>query len=124
MLEALERAGGPMLTVLVGHDTNIGDLSGLLDFDWQVTGYAVDTPPPGGGIGFELLVDRTGERYVRVFYRSQTLQQIRELTPLNAAHPPFRQALAIPGCALPGDATRCSLDTFVTLVRSKLISAP
>ena len=112
-----------MLTVLVGHDTNIGDLSGLLDFDWQVPGYAADTPPPGGGVGFELLADQTGARYVRVFYRSQSLQQMRELTRLDAAHPAFRQTLAIPGCALPDDATRCSLDTFARLVRSKLIDA-
>jgi 4-phytase/acid phosphatase len=121
MLDAIERADGPVLTMLVGHDTNIGDLSGLLDFDWQVTGYAADTPPPGGAVGFERLTDRTGARYVRVVYRSQTLQQMRELTRLDTAHPPFRQALAIPGCALPDAATRCSLDTFARLVRSKLI---
>ena len=124
MLDTLERADGPRLTVLVGHDTNIGDLSGLLDFDFHVTGYAADTPPPGGGVGFELLTDRTGARHVRVVYRSQTLQQMRELTPLDASHPPFRQALAVPGCALPSDATRCSLETFVRLVRSKLVSIP
>jgi 4-phytase/acid phosphatase len=121
MLDAIERADGPALTVLVGHDTNIGELSGLLDFDWQVTGYASDTPPPGGAVGFELLIDRTGGRYVRAFYRSQSLQQMRELTRLDAAHPAFRQALTIPGCALPDDATRCSLDTFAQLVRGKLI---
>jgi 4-phytase/acid phosphatase len=121
MLDAIERADGPVLTVLVGHDTNIGDLSGLLDFDWQVTGYAADTPPPGGGVGFELLADRTGARYVRAFYRSQSLQQMRELTRLDAAHPAFRQVLTIPGCALPDDASRCSLDTFARLVRGKLI---
>jgi len=124
MLDALERADGPRLTVLVGHDTNIGDLSGLLDFDFQVSGYAADTPPPGGAVGFELLSDRTGARYVRVVYRSQTLQQMRELTPLDASHPPFRQALAIPGCAVPGEATRCSFETFVKLVRGKLIADP
>jgi 4-phytase/acid phosphatase len=124
MLDALERTDGPRLTVLVGHDTNIGDLSGLLDFDWQVTGYAADTPPPGGGVAFELLSDRAGVRYVRAVYRSQSLRQMRELTALDAAHPAFRQALTIPGCALPGDATRCSLDTFARLVRSKLIPAP
>jgi 4-phytase/acid phosphatase len=121
MLEAIERADGPLLTVLVGHDTNIGDLSGLLAFDWQVTGYAANTPPPGGGVGFELLADRTGARYVRVFYRSQTLQQMRELTRLDAAHPAFRQALTVPGCAMPDDATRCQLDAFAQLVRGKLI---
>jgi len=121
MLDAIERADSPRLTVLVGHDTNIGDLSGLLGFDWQVTGYAADTPPPGGGVGFKLLADRIGARYVRVFYRSQTLRQMRELTRLDAAHPAFRQALTIPGCAMPGDPTRCPLDTFVQLVRSKLI---
>jgi len=70
------------------------------------------------------LTDRTGARHVRVVYRSQTLQQMRELTPLDASHPPFRQALAVPGCALPSDATRCSLETFVRLVRSKLVSIP
>src|SRR5262245_8815332 len=124
MLDALERDDGPLVTVLVGHDTNIGDLSGLLDFDFQVPGYAADTPPPGSGVGFELLADPTGARYVQVFYRSQSLQQMRELTPLDAAHPAFRQALSIRGCAMPGDATRCPLDTFARLVRSKLISAP
>ena len=43
------------------------------------------------GVGFELLADRAGARYVRVFYRSQSLQQMRELTPLDAARPAFRQ---------------------------------
>jgi len=124
MLDALERADGPRLTVLVGHDTNIGDLSGLLDFDFQVPGYAAGTPPPGGGVGFELLSDRTGARYVRVVYRSQTLQQMRKLAAVGSTRPAFRQALAIPGCGLPGDATRCSLETFARLLRSKLVSAP
>jgi 4-phytase/acid phosphatase len=121
MLDAIERTDGALLTVLVGHDTNIGDLSGLLDFHWQVTGYAADTPPPGGGVGFELLADRSGARYVRVYYRSQTLQQMRELTRLDAAHPAFRQALTIPGCAVPGDLTRCTLDSFAQMVWDKLI---
>ena len=88
-----------------------------------MTGYAADTPPPGGGVGFELLADRTGAHYARAFYRSQSLRQMRELTRLDAAHPAFRQVLTIPGCALPDDATRCSLDTFVRLVRGKLIPA-
>lgn len=123
MLDAIERTAGPKLTVLVGHDTNIGDLSGLLDFDFQVTGYAADTPPPGSAVGFELLSDRAGARYVRVVYRSQTLQQMRELSRLDTAHPAFRQVLAIPGCAMPDDPRRCSLDTFVRLVRSKLVPA-
>jgi hypothetical protein len=43
MLDGIERTDGPKLTVLVGHDTNIGDLSGLLDFDFQVMGYAANT---------------------------------------------------------------------------------
>ncbi len=124
MLDAMEGADRPLYTVLVGHDTNIGDLSGLLDFDFQVTGYAANTPPPGSAVGFELLADRAGARYVRAFYRSQSLQQMRELTALDAARPAFRQALSIPGCALPGDAARCSLDTFARLVRGKLIPAP
>ena len=121
MLDANERDDGPKLTVLVGHDTNIGDLSGLLDFDFQVTGYAANTPPPGSAVAFELLSDRAGARSVRVVYRSQTLEQMRGLARLDAARPAFRQVLAIPGCAMPDDATRCSLDTFGRLMRGKLV---
>jgi len=114
MLKAVEH--GPKLTVLVGHDTNIADLGGMLDLHWQVPGYPRDDPPPGGAIGFEVLADASGAEFVRAFYRSQTMDQVRELQPLDAGNAPPYEYLSIPGCA-----ENCPLAEFKTLVKGKLI---
>lgn len=115
MLAAMEQ--GPRLTVLVGHDTNIADLGGLLDLHWSVPGYPRDDPPPGSALGFEVLSNATGQRFVRAFYRSQTMAQVRELQTLDDSNPAPLEYLAIPDCAEP-----CMLDTFGELVRSRLVA--
>lgn len=116
MLTAME--GGAKLTVLVGHDTNISDLGGLLDLHWKVPSYPVDNPPPGGALGFEVLSDASGARFVRAFYRAQTMDQVRYLQPLNEANPASYEYLAIPGCEAP-----CRLETFDALVRGRLVAS-
>lgn len=116
MLKAME--GGPKLTVLVGHDTNIANLGGFLDLHWTVPGYPQDDPPPGGALGFEVLSDKAGQRYVRAFYRSQSMDQVRGLQVLDDdANAPAYLYLDIPGCA-----KQCRLEDFGTLVRSKLVT--
>lgn len=115
MLAAME--DGPRLTVLVGHDTNIADLGGFLDLHWTVPGYPRDDPPPGGALGFEVLSDAKGQQFVRAFYRSQTMPQVRELQTLDASNPAALEYLPIPGCAEP-----CSLDRFGQMVRAKLVA--
>lgn len=115
MLAAMEQ--GPALTVLAGHDTNIADLGGFLDLHWTVPGYPRDDPPPGGALGFEVLADARGQRFVRAFYRSQTMLQVRELQPLDAANPASLEYLSIPGCADP-----CPLERFGALVRRRLVA--
>jgi 4-phytase/acid phosphatase len=122
MIEALDAANGTgsKLTILVGHDTNLTDLSGLLDFHWKVPGAPTDYPLPDGGVGFELLVDQDGVRYVRPFYRGQTMKQMRELTSLSPSQPAFMQHLSIPGCSVPGDATLCTLTAFKALALSRM----
>jgi 4-phytase/acid phosphatase len=120
MLGAMQH--GPALTVLVVHDTNVADLAGLLDLHWQVPGDAKDDPTPGGAIGFEVLQDAAGVEFVRAFYRSQTLQQMRDLQPLGPDHQPAYMYLPIPGCA-----KRCKLDDFARMLEAKLVppkSAP
>jgi 4-phytase/acid phosphatase len=114
MLAAMEQ--GPKLTVLVGHDTNIADLGGFLDLHWKVPSYPRDDPPPGGALGFEVLSDASGKRFVRAFYRSQTMDQVRELQPLSAANAPSYEYLPIPGCA-----SVCPMADFEKTVRSKLV---
>lgn len=114
MLAAMEQ--GPKLTVLVGHDTNIADLGGFLDLHWKVPSYPRDDPPPGGALGFEVLSDTSGKRFVRAFYRSQTMDQVRELQPLSAANAPAYEYLSIPGCP-----SACAMADFEKTVRSKLV---
>jgi 4-phytase/acid phosphatase len=115
MLEAMRE--GAKLTVLVGHDTNIADLGGLLDLHWKVASYPRDNPPPGGALGFEVLSDASGKQFVRAFYRSQTMDQVRELQPLSAANPPSYEYLPIPGCT-----SSCPMPEFEKIVRAKLIA--
>jgi 4-phytase/acid phosphatase len=124
MLAALEsgEANAARLTILVGHDTNIVDLSGLLRFNWKMDSYPANNPPPGGGVGFELLRSPDGRRFVRTFYRAQTMDQMRNLTALGLETPASRQVLKIPGCSYGDDDTICTLDVFAALVRSKLIN--
>jgi 4-phytase/acid phosphatase len=114
MLKAVE--SGPKLTVLVGHDTNIGDLGGMLDLHWQVPSYPRDDPPPGGAIGFEVLADASGKQFVHAFYRSQTMDQVRNLQPLDAKNPASYGYLAIPGCN-----ELCPLADFERIVSAKLV---
>lgn len=114
MLKAMQQ--GPKLTVLVGHDTNIADLGGFLDLHWQVPSYPRDDPPPGGALGFEVLADAAGKQFVRAFYRSQTMDQVRGLQPLSAANAASYEYLPIPGCA-----SLCPLGEFEEIVRAKLV---
>ena len=114
MLEAMLH--GPKLTVLTGHDTNIADLGGFLDLHWKVPSYPRDDPPPGGALGFEVLADAQGKRFVRAFYRSQTMDQVRELQPLSAANAPSYEYLPIPGCA-----SLCPMAEFESMVRARLV---
>jgi 4-phytase/acid phosphatase len=86
--------GGPKVTMLVGHDGTVASLGGLLGLHWHVPGFAADDPAPGGALVFETVRDGGGHRFVRAFYRSQTLQQIRDLSPGK----PMWQPLPIGAC--------------------------
>jgi 4-phytase/acid phosphatase len=123
MVEGLEARNGTgsRLTLLVGHDTNLTDLGGMLNFHWRMPGYPADYPLPDGGVGFELLRAPDGMQYVRPFYRAQTMDQMRELTPLSPRRPAFLQYLSIPGCSTGKDTTMCPLDQFKRLVASKSV---
>jgi 4-phytase/acid phosphatase len=86
------------LLLLVGHDTNLASISGALGSSWLIDGRRDDTPP-GGALVFELWKSRsTGEYFVRTFYTAQTLDQMRDATPLSLAVPPERVPVFVPGC--------------------------
>jgi 4-phytase/acid phosphatase len=71
-------------TLLVGHDSNLAYIGGALGLHWTGGDFPRDDPPPGGAIIFELWTNKAGVQKVVVRFRSQTLDEIRNLTPLTA----------------------------------------
>jgi 4-phytase/acid phosphatase len=89
---------GDRLLILSGHDTNIASIAGTLNLSWIIDGRRDDTPP-GGALTLELWQQRgTGEYSVRAFYTAQTLDQMRNATPLSLATPPECVPVFVPGC--------------------------
>jgi 4-phytase/acid phosphatase len=99
--------GGPAnrVVVLVGHDTNIVNLAGLLNVSWWLDGTQRDPVLPGGALVFELRRGR-GEAVprVRLYYVCQTLEAMRAGDAPSLEHPPLVAPMFIPGCsrATPG----------------------
>lgn len=92
---------GDRALFLVGHDTNLSNLAGMLDLDWLADGRRDDTPP-GSTLAFELWrSSSTGELSVRLFFIAQTLEQMRAASELTAKDPPQRVPVFIPGCSRP-----------------------
>jgi 4-phytase/acid phosphatase len=121
-LDAISTAfgeGGAKLTLLVGHDTNIAHVGGALDLHWKAGDYPANDPPPGGALGFELLRDAKGQRFVRAFFTAQSMDQLRDLDALDLKRRPFRQVVAIPGCGSPASSSLCPLADFQRLIAFK-----
>lgn len=107
------------LLLLVGHDTNLANLSGLLQTPWTLPGQP-DNTPPGGELVFERWLDGAGQPWVRVRVVYQTLAQLRQQTPLSLETPPHQVSLSLPGCR---DATPnglCPLAEFSRLMTARL----
>jgi len=109
--DILARLKGPARVVaLVGHDTNVSSLGGMLGLHWQVPGFADDDPPPGGAILFEQLRDANGRRFIRTSFRAQDLEGLR-----RGDGAPAYQALTIQGCA-----ALCPFESFTRIIQHKL----
>ena len=106
------------LVVVVGHDTNIATLGGLLRLDWWLPGTHMNPTLPGGALVFELWRRAgTGKFFVRTSYVAQTPKQMREVQPVSLAHPPARAAIFVPGCGGPGPDFEAALPAFEQAVR-------
>jgi len=103
------------LLILAGHDTNIAAIAGALNLSWLIDGRRDDTPP-GGALVFELWKNRGAEVYsVHTFYVAQTLDQMRNATPLTLANPPERVPVFVPACSRADGS--CSWETFKQTVQ-------
>jgi 4-phytase/acid phosphatase len=86
------------------------------NLSWLIGGRLNDTPP-GGALVFELWQKRgAANQEVRVFYTAQTLEQMRNATPLDLVNPPERVAVFVPGCSQ-ADAS-CEWNAFQRSVRA------
>jgi 4-phytase/acid phosphatase len=100
---------------LIGHDTNLENIAGLLNLNWIVDGRRDDTPP-GSALIFELWRERkSGNYFVRTYFTAQTLEQMRLSTPLTSANPPERIPVFIPSCSR--EDFSCAWPAFSTAVR-------
>jgi 4-phytase / acid phosphatase len=108
---------GDRALFLVGHDSNLASVAALLNLHWDADGRRDDTPP-GSALVFELWKRRgTGETYVKIYFTTQTLEQMRNLTPLTAQNPPVRVPLTLCDAPTPGG---CSWSAFSRQVQQSM----
>jgi len=103
---------------LIGHDTNLSNLAGMLNLTWIVDGRRDDTPP-GGALVFELWRNReNGNNSVKVFYTAQTLEQMRNASILTLENPPERLPVFLPGCSRQD--MSCSWESFAKMLEATI----
>lgn len=102
------------MIVLIASDAQIVGLAGLFDLDWLLPGYQPNYCAPGGAMVLELRQSQTtGEYIVRAFYVAQTLDQLRNRTPLTLNAPPATAPVFIPGCSVRNATFDCPLADLV-----------
>ena len=126
ILSAMQRSidGGtpnpPRLTLLVGHDTNLSNIGGMLGLHWSPATYLADQTPPAGALHFELLRHRpTDAHAVRVRFLVQTLDQMRRAAVLDRANPPQEAIATIEGCGT-ADGGACPWPAFASLAKAAI----
>jgi 4-phytase / acid phosphatase len=102
--------------VLVASNTNISGLAALFQLDWILPSYQRDVAAPGGVLLFELRQSQsTGEYLVRASYVAQTMDQLRNQTPLTLTAPPASAPVFIPNCSINNATFDCPLAKLVEL---------
>lgn len=104
------------LVLLMGHDSNLTWMAGLLHLHWLLPEGAQDATPPGSALVFELY--RSGDSYsVRTRVVSQTLDQMRHAVVLTDAaarnpHAPEIAPVFVPGCSTAAAGYSCTAAAF------------
>ena len=96
--------------VLVGHDTQLSEIGGLLHLSWLVDGYQMNDTPPGSALVFELHSNGASMPFIRMFFTAQSLDGMRTLRGTNAARVP----VYIPGCP----SLDCPIQAFAHVVNA------
>jgi 4-phytase/acid phosphatase len=104
----------------VGHDTNIWNLAGMLDVSWLQPGYQRNQTPPAGALMFEVREVPNGKLHVYTSYVAQSMEQMRNATPLTGDVQPLKSPLRLPGCSTNATGFPCTLEEFAIAVRNTL----
>ncbi|MFC4764637.1 histidine-type phosphatase [Dyella koreensis] len=117
IIDLLQDAKAPRLSVMVGSDNNIVALASVLGLHFKMPGYAKDDPPIGGALGIEVWRERSSNRrQVRVFYQAQSLDQLRRLQAKDGSVEPFTLDLPLDGCTADRHGW-CPLENVVSRLR-------
>jgi 4-phytase/acid phosphatase len=117
---------GDTLLILAGHDTNISNISGILNLSWKLPGYQPDDTPPGGALIFSLWQEPASLRlFVKTQYLAQSFDQMRNAIPLSLSSPPAAQEIMIPGCKSEAKqhTTACSWQSFQAILQHATLPA-
>lgn len=108
---------GTRTILLVGHDTNLANLAGVLGVDWHDKRQP-DDYPPGGALVFDLLKQKDGYA-LRVSSWMPTLEALRQAD-LHQENALVRHTLPLPPCHAQES---CPLATVSTWLNSRLDAA-
>lgn len=107
--------------LLVAHDTNIAMVRTLMPFTWQLPGYARGNIPPGGSLVFERWRDiRSNTRFLRIYFQAQSLDDLRQLTPVDDAHPLLREEWHAQHCRSTSVGTLCPYQSTLQQFRGAI----
>ena len=111
---------GDRVLVIVGHDTNISNIAGMLRIDWLLDGYQPDDTPPGSALVFELWQQGDGEMMVNTYYVAQSLEQMRKALPLTPDSPPLKSPIFLSGCSLADQKMTCQWKAFQSVLENAI----
>jgi 4-phytase/acid phosphatase len=108
---------GTRAIVLIGHDTNLANIAGVLGVDW----HDADRPddyPPGGALVFDLVEDH-GHYGVRTHVLMPSMDALRN-NDFDAADGIVQRTVSLAGCK---QAAVCTLDEFTASVNRRIDAA-
>lgn len=107
--------------LLVAHDTNIAMVRTLMDFSWTLSGYTRGNIPPGSSLVFERWRDsQSGQRFLRIYFQGQSLDDLRNLQAVNQAHPLLREEWRQSDCRITDVGTLCPMKSAVKALSKNL----
>ncbi|PIJ51367.1 bifunctional glucose-1-phosphatase/inositol phosphatase [Erwinia sp. OLTSP20] len=120
MLVDQDKDSAPKVTLMVGHDSNIGSVLTALDFKPYILPLQNEETPIGGMLVFERWHDKKANRdLAKVEYVYQSTEQLRNALPLSLDAPPQRVTLQMNGCQ-PDANGYCPWDQFVNVLNVAL----